>query len=349
MLLGEDIGEIQTISAGKEEAIVNLIRDTRTYLRDIVYRDPSYDKIKSFCRNRDEACAFWAVSGECQNNAAFMNTTCAPVCRTCSLLDIQNRCPMDANATNIWQPGDLSKTFERILTEPDFQKYEPKVLSRPDLLPGDTAENATYMIGPYVVVLENVISLNEANTLIELGAVQGYKRSGGVGKLNFDGTIESEIVEVRTSMNAWCSDACFEHPTAQQVMERLRNITDIPDGNTEYLQLLRYEVGQFYKTHHDYIDYERDRPGGVRILTLFMYLNEVEAGGGTNFPELNLTVTPKVGRAVLWPSVLNDEPHTIDERTAHQALPVEKGIKYGKSIGLCASLMHAATLFHSNG
>ena len=35
---------------------------------------------------------------------------------------------------------------------------------------------------------------------------------------------------------------------------------------------------------------------------------EVEEGGETNFPQLNISVTPKRGRAVLWPSVLNDEP-----------------------------------------
>jgi len=42
------------------------------------------------------------------------------------------------------------------------------------------------------------------------------------------------------------------------------------------------------------------------------------------------TVMPKRGRALLWPSVLDEDPNTQDERTDHQALPVEKGIKYGK-------------------
>ncbi len=205
--------------------------------------------------------------------------------------------------------------FERIVSDPYYQQFEPKVLSRPDFAPGDTESNATYILGPWVLMLENILSEEEAKRLIELGGDQGYKLSGGVGKLNFDGTIESDIVEVRTSENAWCVDACYNDPIAKQVMARLQNITDIPDGNTEFLQLLRYQVGQFYKTHHDYIDYERDRPGGVRILTVFMYLNEVEEGGGTNFPELNLTVVPKLGRAVIWPSVFNDQPHSVDERT----------------------------------
>ena len=47
------------------------------------------------------------------------------------------------------------------------------------------------------------------------------------------------------------------------------------------------------------------------------------------FNQLGLTVMPKRGRAVLWPSVLSDDPLKQDSRTTHEALPVEKGIKYG--------------------
>jgi hypothetical protein len=39
----------------------------------------------------------------------------------------------------------------------------------------------------------------------------------------------------------------------KSVNAKLENITGIPETNHEFLQLLRYEVGQFYQTHHDYI------------------------------------------------------------------------------------------------
>jgi len=64
-------------------------------------------------------------------------------------------------------------------------------------------------------------------------------------------------------------------------------------------------------------------------LTVYLYLNDVEAGGGTHFDKLNITVMPKRGRALLWPSVLNDDPNAKDGRTTHQALATEKGLKYG--------------------
>ena len=79
---------------------------------------------------------------------------------------------------------------------------------------------------------------------------------------------------------------------------------------------------------HDYIEDQEEAPAGPRILTAFLYLNDVEQGGGTNFPELDITVMPKRGRILLWPSVLDSEPLKIDERTDHQALDVEKGVKY---------------------
>jgi prolyl 4-hydroxylase len=70
-------------------------------------------------------------------------------------------------------------------------------------------------------------------------------------------------------------------------------------------------------------------PCGVRILTLFIYLNDVEEGGGTSFPIPGIVVTPKKGSAVLWPSVRDDAPEQKDHRTDHEALPVLKGKKYG--------------------
>lgn len=91
---------------------------------------------------------------------------------------------------------------------------------------------------------------------------------------------------------------------------------------------IRYEEGQFYRVHHDYIRHNVERQQGVRILTVFLYLSDVEAGGGTNFDKLNITVMPKRGRALFWPSVLNSDPNKKDGRTTHQALSVDSGIKY---------------------
>jgi prolyl 4-hydroxylase len=219
--------------------------------------------------------------------------------------------------------------FERMITAPENEKYEPKVLSRPEYINDDTADNATSQLGPWMLVMENFVSDDEAERLMQLGGIEGYERSSDVGNLKFDGTFDTFVNEGRTSMNAWCQKDCYNDPLARSVMERITNITGIPEPNSEYLQLLRYEVGQFYQTHHDLITHQFTRQPGVRLLTVYIYLNDVEEGGGTNFPQLGLTVTPERGRVVMWPSVMNDDPNQIDRRTEHQAMPVIKGVKYG--------------------
>lgn len=252
-----------------------------------------------------------------------MNSNCAPVCNTCGWLDsYEARCPIDPNAKSAWGPGDLDRMFQRlILLE---EEYDVTVLSSPSSSNG---------AGPWVITLENVVSPAEAQRLVELGYDAGYERSTEVGRVHSDGSVDKDVTPARTSTNAWCTDeSCFNDNVARRVMERLSNLTNIPQNNGEYLQLLRYEPGQYYHTHHDYIHHHMERQHGVRILTVFLYLNDVKAGGGTKFDALDVTVEPKLGRAVIWPSTLNESPNEMDERTAHQALPVEDGIKYGANI-----------------
>ena len=70
----------------------------------------------------------------------------------------------------------------------------------------------------------------------------------------------------------------------------------------------QYEPGQFYNAHHDYIGHQRNRHSGPRILTFFLYLSDVEAGGATRLNNLKIDVQPKRGRALLWPSVYRYDP-----------------------------------------
>ena len=60
----------------------------------------------------------------------------------------------------------------------------------------------------------------------------------------------------------------------------------------------------------------------------------VEAGGHTHFPRLNISVRPKRGSALLWPSVLDHDPNERDDRTDHEALPVASGTKYAANYWL---------------
>lgn len=68
-------------------------------------------------------------------------------------------------------------------------------------------------------------------------------------------------------------------------------------SHMEPIALLEYlaEDG-FYKAHHDF------GPETPRAISALMYLNDVEEGGETYFDVFDLTVVPKAGRLVLFPS-----------------------------------------------
>jgi prolyl 4-hydroxylase len=100
----------------------------------------------------------------------------------------------------------------------------------------------------------------------------------------------------------------------------------------EDLQVMRYGVGAEYTPHFDYFDL--DRPGqaahlangGQRIASLVIYLNDVEAGGETVFPEVGLSVAPAKGSAVYF--AYTDARSRCDPLSFHAGAPVQRGEKW---------------------
>lgn len=318
--------EVVGDTALKTRAIVN---SSLQYMRE-VKNSVANANIRE-CVNKDALCSYWASVGECAANPSFMNGDCAPACQTCYLMDLQERCPMENMSEDALKPGDLDRLFEGIVADgSEYARYGPKVLSRP-LGEGEEA-GPDFIEGPWLVTFEDFTTDEEIERLIHWGGSFGYERSSDVGKRQADGTYDSHVSLSRTSENTWCSEDCKSDPLVAAVMERVANITSTPLANSEDIQLLRYEPGQYYREHHDYIEHHLQRPCGVRTLTLFLYLNDVEEGGGTRFNKLDLEVQPRRGGAVLWPSVLSDDPHKKDDRTMHEAMPVIKGVKYGANV-----------------
>ena len=318
----------------KHEMIKARINQSIEYMKKVWAMDDKYARVRHKCKNQHQDCTFWAAIGECDANPKYMQTNCAPACETCDLLDISHRCPIEPGNECIWNPGDLNKLMETIVDNADgkgeYAKYNPIALSRPKFK-SDGTPSGVEKDGPWVISLSNFVTDEEADRLVEIGRQQGYQRSADVGKEKPDGSHESSVSDSRTSHNTWCQEkSCYGDPLVAPVIDRIANVTKTKVENSEYLQLLQYEPGQYYRQHHDYIGHHKDMPCGVRILTLFIYLNDVEAGGGTHFPLLPVTVMPKKGYAVLWPSVLDGAPESKDKRTDHEALPVEAGIKYGE-------------------
>eukprot|EP00562_Extubocellulus_spinifer_P022512 CAMPEP_0178629214 /NCGR_PEP_ID=MMETSP0698-20121128/9831_1 /TAXON_ID=265572 /ORGANISM="Extubocellulus spinifer, Strain CCMP396" /LENGTH=480 /DNA_ID=CAMNT_0020268507 /DNA_START=52 /DNA_END=1494 /DNA_ORIENTATION=+ len=333
-----EYGEPQAVIGAESSVVFFVIKEALAYMKDLVdAKNPTHKMTPETiekCNNRHEHCSFWAAIGECEANPSYMATTCAPSCKSCHLIDSATRCPIDPNAEPALAPGDLNKMFDRIVKEAEdgSKGYTVTVHSRPsaESMAGRvTDEENDFGQPPWIITFENFLSDEECDYLIQLGYHAEYRRSVEV----FNGSLDGTVTQDRTSENAWCnaSSGCRDDPIATSIYEKISEVVGIPPDNFEDLQILKYEISQFYHSHHDYIEEERDLQNGPRILTFFLYLsdNGLE-GGGTKFTSRDppLTIHPKTGRALLWPSVLNSNPRDIDPRMYHEALPVERGTKF---------------------
>ncbi len=260
------------------------------------------------CTDSHESCASWARRGECVANPGFMLASCPTACASCE--DKAAACDRAPNslAPLIPSAGTINETFVRLMTS--FPQYSPRALSRPG---GAAGEHA-----PWVVTLRDFVSDDEASAFIE-GCAEHFERS----------LAGDQLSPVRTSKGCWCSEnECHRDERTRAVAERISDIVRAPVVNFEPFQVVKYEKGQFYRQHHDQ-NTGHFAPQGSRIYTFFMYLSTPEAGGGTKFNSLDIVVPAVKGTAVLWPSVYDPDPSRDEPGTNHEALPVEKGIKYG--------------------
>ena len=121
-------------------------------------------------------------------------------------------------------------------------------------------------------------------------------------------------------------------PAVRDLEARLLALSGIDPAHGEPVQGQRYAVGQEFKAHTDYfepdgIDFERYcSVAGQRTWTFMIYLNEVEAGGGTRFSIPKKIVQPETGKLLAWNNRRPDgrpNPNTL-----HHGMKVRKGVKY---------------------
>jgi prolyl 4-hydroxylase len=266
------------------------------------------------CRSRRD-------EGECEKNPGWMIVMCAKTCNKCDLLLQKKRCvpevfqdPDYVYEDAVKGKGDLTRIFEKVIRE--YPKTQ--VLLQPPK-------------GPWIVSLPDFITPLERETLLNL-TLPHVKRSTDQGSFNAVGIQEQIVSQGRTSSNAWCMGGCAENEIVVGLTQRVASLITVPLKNFESYQVLQYKKDQKYDVHHDSSDDDLDDMAGPRVLTFFMYLSEVEEGGETWFDKLDLKVKPQTGMAILWPSVLDEDPSKIDWRTTHAALPVIKGVKLAANL-----------------
>ncbi len=138
-----------------------------------------------------------------------------------------------------------------------------------------------------------------------------------------------DVLSVRTSNEA-SFDVIMETSALRLIQLRIAAAAGIDLPNAEQLTVLRYTPGQQYRPHRDYLPdstLQLDRPqAGNRIRTICVYLNAVERGGQTEFPQAGLKIDPRPGRAVIFDNLNADGSPDAD--SLHAGLPVEAGEKW---------------------
>jgi len=121
-------------------------------------------------------------------------------------------------------------------------------------------------------------------------------------------------------------------PSVQDLEARLFALNRIDPAHGEPVQGQRYALGQEFKAHTDY--FEPSGPdfarfcsvAGQRTWTFMIYLNDVEAGGGTRFKVVDKTFQPAAGKLLCWDNHRADG--SLNPGTLHHGMKVRQGVKY---------------------
>jgi len=142
----------------------------------------------------------------------------------------------------------------------------------------------TLSISPRVFIIENFLSHEECDAIVERAKLKGMKESTVF-------TSEKDKYNknaVRTSSNNDLDPNADNFPVLMTIIQRAINITTLPHAYTERLQVIHYDKMEHYHAHYDWIPAHIkptiQKPLENRYITLLFYLNTVEEGGETAFP-----------------------------------------------------------------
>lgn len=178
---------------------------------------------------------------------------------------------------------------------------------------------------PDVVLINNFLSNEECDAMTQLSSSK--LKPSTVVNLQ-EGGLMSHAGRTSEGM----SFKLAENELITRIEHRISEVINLPIENGEAIQVLHYHIGGEYRPHYDYFPEDKLGSkeflelGGQRVVTLIMYLNDVEAGGETVFPEINLRVNPKKG-AALYFSYTNSLGQ-LDKKSLHGGAPVIKGEKW---------------------
>ncbi|MBW8785602.1 MAG: 2OG-Fe(II) oxygenase [Novosphingobium sp.] len=144
-------------------------------------------------------------------------------------------------------------------------------------------------------------------------------------------TIADDIGDAAFRTSETC-DLDHRDSAVAAVDAQLAALSGIERAFGEPLQGQRYAAGQEFKPHTDYFepdgaDFARyTSVSGQRTWTFMIYLNAVDAGGGTRFKAIDKIVQPEPGKLLAWNNRTPDGG--VNPATLHHGMKVRAGLKY---------------------
>ena len=123
------------------------------------------------------------------------------------------------------------------------------------------------------------------------------------------------------------SERWFTIPLRRRMAAINRRIDALVPGfaqRREEWQATKYNRGGRFNYHQD-AGYFGDEPAGERTHTVLLYLDTPARGGETHFPLLDVEVTPRSGRLLVWRNL--DREGLTDPDMLHASRPLVQGLK----------------------
>lgn len=215
--------------------------------------------------------------------------------------------------------SDKSQIWEKYKL---IKHRDPKTLIKIDFNKSPNLINKIFLShDPLIYLIDHFISNEDCDYIIDKAKNNLVRAKVVLGSQN--------IVNNDTRNNSNCWINFDKDKRLHQICQKISELVDIPLSNSESLQIINYQVNERYRPHYDaWEDNEEfNISKGQRLFTCIIYLNDVEEGGETEFPKLNLKIFPKKGRITIFSNTYKNTQR-LHDLTLHGGNDVIKGEKW---------------------
>jgi len=180
--------------------------------------------------------------------------------------------------------------------------------------------------------VDNFASDQECDQIIKEAYLKGFQPSSVQSDIHTDAEPKEGIGAMKTvarnSYTSFIGQSQVGDKLIQKATKILENM-NVKFSSVEGLQVQRYKPNEHYNPHYD--SFENKTSSDQRSWTVMIYLGSGSdkvplEGGETFFPKLDLRITPKKGKAVIWNNL--DSRFCRKQKTLHMGEDVIKGTKY---------------------